>query len=55
MDPNAALERLRELAKAAFEGDGPPDAQHAIEFAEQFQALDEWIVKSGFLPSDWRR
>jgi hypothetical protein len=59
MDPNAALERLRTLAIEALKEDDALDphlavlAIRAIEMAEKFQALDEWITKGGFPPDDW--
>lgn len=53
MDPNAALAALREQA-AALTADGDyADAQDVEAFVEQFQALDEWLSKGGFLPSAW--
>jgi hypothetical protein len=51
MDPNALLERLREIAAASWSADH--DA--LIEFVEGFQNLDEWIRRGGFLPSAWER
>jgi hypothetical protein len=42
MDPNIALEELREL----FAG-------KATAEAAAFQDLDEWLSKGGFLPDDW--
>lgn len=49
MDPNATLARLRELAA---------DGTHLTmteteEMAELFEALDAWMSKGGFMPSDW--
>lgn len=48
MDPNATLRRLRELCAL--------DNCHlfAVEIADLFEALDEWISKGGFLPEDWK-
>ncbi len=45
MDPNAALHSLR-LAIASGE------YEIAADYAE---ALDEWLSKGGYLPSDWAR
>ena len=51
-----ALNRVRELVKQillvrdSFE---MPD--YVVEIAEQFQALDEWIINGGFLPKDWEK
>lgn len=59
MDPTAALNECRAhavtiLAEAdrnvpRSESSADPEA-----FAEAFQALDEWILKGGFLPRSWR-
>lgn len=56
MDPNEALKQLRELL-----GDGttfidvhPEELSDHLGMAcEHFQALDEWIQKGGFLPTEW--
>jgi len=59
MDPEKALEELRELAKqiiAVEEGTHSFEIpEDAVEMAEKFQELDEWIMSGGFLPKDWRR
>lgn len=68
MDPKEALRQLRELAKKILAiADEPVDDDQfgvasdsdmsgtAVEMAEQFQALDEWIIKGGFLPKDWEK
>lgn len=47
MDPNATLKELRELLKRGMR----PDLERAREL---FEALDEWILKGGFLPDDWK-
>jgi len=61
MDPDAALARIRELASGIITGadslemddyDLSIDGQ---DLAEAFQGLDEWIMKGGFLPKDWRK
>lgn len=44
MDPNEALKRLRKYA-----------SDTGGEFAETFEALDEWLSKGGFLPAAWRQ
>lgn len=44
MDPNKALENLREALKSG---------EHE-ESAEAAAALDEWLSKGGFLPDAWR-
>jgi hypothetical protein len=48
MDPNEALENLRSWS--AEDGDGQVWLERG---PEQFQALDEWLVKGGFLPKGW--
>lgn len=63
MDPNAALERLRRLAVEIIQANERPDTRNgllesfslAMDMAELFQGLDEWItVKKGLLPQDWK-
>jgi hypothetical protein len=56
MDPNANLEELRRHAEAVLT-DKPNMLDYqwrAQRMAELVQALDGWISKGGFLPSDWR-
>lgn len=61
MDPTANLRRLREVAaKILRMVDGPflettPLTQPAAELAELTEALDQWIVRGGFLPEQWKR
>lgn len=50
MDPNATLTELRTLVPLTL---ARPDAPHRI--AELVQALDEWIVRGGFMPDAWNR
>lgn len=52
MDPNAALANLRTMVKEAL--DDPAAEVSLVELAEQFNALDHWIEKGGFLPDDWK-
>jgi hypothetical protein len=61
MDPDAALERLRELAsEITGRTDGESydymeiTADLGNELAETFENLDEWIKKGGFLPKEWK-
>lgn len=49
MDPNKTLRDLR-LAL-----DLKPAPSTSRFLAEQFTALDEWLTKGGFLPTDWER
>jgi hypothetical protein len=59
MDPNALLERLREIVVILDNEDADEQpADHdalLVELVEGFQNLDEWIRKGGFLPSSWER
>lgn len=50
MDPNETLRRLRELAERELNAPDPDNA----DWAEWFQALDEWISRGGFLPDAWK-
>jgi hypothetical protein len=43
MDPNTALAELRKYAIGS-----------TSEWANFFEALDEWLMKGGFLPKDWQ-
>jgi hypothetical protein len=55
MDPNEALKQLREKAAYALDGNWAVGDMNAvaIDLAEQFQALDEWLRSGGFLPGAW--
>jgi hypothetical protein len=68
MDPNANLARQRELVKEIIHHfDNPAIAGAAAaaadadavtlayELADHVTALDEWIMKGGALPTDWRK
>src|ERR1700751_2999954 len=44
MDPNETLKALRYLMQGNFV---------ESQTRELFEALDEWLSKGGFLPSDW--
>lgn len=59
MDPDKLLAELRELAMTVtlIEGHEDKDVplRSAIELAEKFEALDEWIDKGGFLPAAWQQ
>ena len=49
MDPDAMLSSLRAEAQEILRGEEPSPAA----MAEAFEALDQWLSKGGFLPSDW--
>ena len=57
MDPNATLERLRglsrEVAREVDNDSGDLDLRLA-EFADLFDALDEWKSRGGFDPEAWQ-
>lgn len=56
MDVEAVLARARAAANETFVAKNNEDAAYIGEqLAEAFQALDEWLVKGGFLPAEWRR
>lgn len=55
MDVNETLLRLRELSRMFLSEEGDFDTDDVVEMAESFQALDEWLLKQGFLPRDWQR
>lgn len=57
MDPEQVLTDCRELARRVIrdEKDAPAHSTlfDAVELAEKFQSLDEWLKDRGFLPADW--
>jgi hypothetical protein len=57
MDPNAALEAMRQAIKAlraAAEGDSnDAEIQAGHDVADYAEGLDEWLCKGGFLPDPW--
>lgn len=58
MDPNETLRRLRSLAAVFMdpENEGDVDlAGHLESMCNEFMALDTWLSRQGFLPSDWSR
>lgn len=70
MDPEANLTEQRELAEEIIRKYDELEDEHAFEqlsaaerhdflcdaqrLAELVQALDQWIVRGGFLPARWR-
>lgn len=56
MDPDANLKEQRLLAQTILHGDDADsiDTGDAVRLAELVQALDEWLVKGGFLPTAWQ-
>lgn len=58
MDPNEALKRCRESAKKMLSDDdidSPRYVAIGAGLAEHFDALDQWLVRGGFLPKDWEK
>lgn len=56
MDPNEALVALRDCAQDIENGtDEYTFAETAQTMAEKFEALDDWLSRGGFPPSDWVR
>lgn len=56
MDPDVLLKELRELAKKVrkdYEAGNAIDPDEACELAQKIFDLDEWILKSGFMPREW--
>lgn len=53
MDPTEALRLLRELTKEILAGNHHYDV--VCQHVEQFEALDAWLSKGGFLPEDWAK
>ena len=58
MDPDVALATLRDLARRATSGEPWNDSTEAsdlaIEMAEAWEGLDEWLTRGGFIPAAWR-
>jgi hypothetical protein len=52
MDPNATLARIRQLTTIGKTHVLKED--ESTELVDLISALDEWIVKGGFFPRDWR-
>lgn len=53
MDPNIALDKLREYAAECLCEDTGATGE-ALQFAEAFETLDQWLSNGGFLPSEWQ-
>lgn len=50
MDPDITLQELR-LAVANYLDSG--DSTEAHQACDLFQALDEWLIRGGFVPTSW--
>jgi hypothetical protein len=63
MDPNKTLDEIRDLldstkAQEALNGvytAGDEFAETLAELAEKVTALDDWLVRGGFLPTAWSK
>jgi hypothetical protein len=58
MDPDANLKEQRELVRDIrryIENEGRAPTDDTDRLVDLVEALDEWIVKGGFLPRDWRQ
>jgi hypothetical protein len=58
MDPNAALDELRELARQLRDPQPEQvldDLEDVGRMVELFEGLDTWLLKGGFLPDAWGR
>ena len=54
MDPNEALETQRDLVEELCSSIVPDDLEEKVsQLSESVMALDEWIMKGGFLPEEW--
>jgi len=54
MDPNATLERLRELvAEVAKAESNEHKADIADEMSDLIEGLDNWFCRGGFRPRAW--
>jgi len=55
MDPNIALDKLREMcAEATQSEEGELLGINIFDVTEAFEALDQWLSNGGFLPSEWQ-
>jgi hypothetical protein len=56
MDPNATLQRIRELQNDLSHTRSYESAAGlAAELADAVQDLDEWLKKGGYPPRDWEK
>jgi hypothetical protein len=52
MDPDATLAQIRELM-ATHHTHNDLGEEETAQLVELIDALDEWMTKGGFLPTDW--
>lgn len=57
MDPDETLKNLRECATALYSPETPDDdrVDIALTMVDNFQALDEWLLAGGFVPTAWAK
>ena len=53
MDPNETLRRLRELSATPINNNMKEFGELIDNLVFNFEALDEWLSKGGFLPNEW--
>lgn len=56
MDPNFALAQARLNTSSILDDldhEHATNPDHVQQLAENFQSLDEWLSRDGFLPTDW--
>ena len=53
MDPNANLAEQRQIAGRFERDESEPDDGERL--AELVDALDDWLSRGGFLPTQWQR
>ena len=57
MDPTVALWAIRSAAALIKKADDDDrevvTTELAMSLVEHFEALDEWLMEGGFLPTDW--
>ncbi|WNA13638.1 hypothetical protein SEA_PHAYETA_95 [Mycobacterium phage Phayeta] len=54
-DARAAAENVLREWDQLIQPETTIDASSAAELAEAFQAIDQWLSRTGALPADWRR
>jgi hypothetical protein len=52
MDPNELLRQMRDASANAATGVDVRANERALRW--MFEQLDEWLMRGGFLPKDWR-
>jgi hypothetical protein len=58
MDPTECLREILELAHEILQNDDDPvetfTGHEPVRLAELVEALNDWILKGGFLPESWQ-